>query len=147
MAVVARSRTIPAEPKEVWDVLADFGAIAAWADFVEHSSMLRAGPVEVGATRRIQVGSLVVLERIVDLDPPNALEYELEGLPRIVSSARNRWTLAPAAGNGTDATITTEVTVGPRPPQRAAERVLARVLASRSDAMLDGLAGHLEGNR
>lgn len=139
-----RSRILPAEQDAVWDVLADFGRIARWAGFVEHSSRLRSGPLEVGTTRRIQMGSTVVLERIVDLDPPAGLEYEIEGLPKIVSSVRNRWSLAPAAGGSTEASITTTVEVGPRPPQRLAERVLGRVLASRSDAMLAGLGEHLE---
>lgn len=142
MATVTRSRMVASDPEEVWDVLIDYGAIARWAGFVEHSSMLRSGPVELGSTRRIQVGSTVLLERIVDLDAPTSLEYEIEGLPKLVSSARNRWALAPSPGGGTDVSITTTVTVGPRPPQRLVERVLGRVLSSpiRHDAVRPGRA-------
>ena len=142
--IITRSSSLRFEPAEVWDVLADFGAIATWAGFVEHSSLLWTGPIEVGTTRRIQMGSMVVLERIVDLDAPTTLAYEIEGLPKLVSSVRNRWTVAPSSDGGTDVSIATTVTVGSRPPQRLAERVLGRVLASRSDAMLKGLAAHLE---
>ena len=142
-ATTTRSTSMRFGAEQIWDVLADFGGIATWAGFVEHSSMLQAGPVEVGAARRIQMGSMVVLERIVDVDALTTLEYEIEGLPKAVSLVRNRWTLAPASG-GTEVSIATTVRIGARPPQRLAERVLGRVLASRSDAMLAGLTAHLE---
>lgn len=143
MATVTRARSIPTKAQAVWDVLADFSAISQWAGFVDHSSMLHGGPLEVGSTRRIQAGRLVVLERLIELDPPTSLEYEIEGLPERISSVRNRWQLT-SAGDTTTASITTTVTIGPRPPQQLAERVVGRVLASRSDAMLAGLATHLE---
>ncbi len=143
MATVTRTRSIPTNAQAVWDVLADFSTISQWAGFVDHSSMLQGGPLEVGSTRRIQAGRLVVLERLIEFDPPTSLEYEIEGLPERISSVRNRWHLR-STGDTTTASITTTVTIGPRPPQQLAERVVGRVLASRSDAMLAGLAPHLE---
>ncbi len=43
MADVSRSRTIAAAPEEIWEVLADFGALSAWADGVDHSCVLNNG--------------------------------------------------------------------------------------------------------
>lgn len=146
MATVTRSSRIPADPAAVWDVLADYGSISRWVDFVEHSSLLRSGPLEVGTTRRIQAGRMVLLERLVDVEPPTALEYEIEGLPKRISSVRNRWTVEPR-DSGSEVSIATTVSIGPRPPQQLAERVVSRVLARRSDQMLDGLARHLEESR
>ena len=144
MATVTRSTTVPHDAPRVWDVLADFGAIADWTGFVEHSSLLRGEPLALGTTRRVQAGSVVVLERITRLEAPEVLEYEIDGLPKAVRAAGNRWELVSTAGAGTTVSITTSVTIGSRPPQRLAERVVGRVLASRSDAMLAGLHAHLE---
>ncbi len=147
MTTVSRGAVIPADPEAVWDVLADFGSIAKWAGFVEHSSLLRSGPLEPGLTRRVQMGRMVVLERLVDVDAPRALEYAIEGLLERVSSVRNRWTVDPDGTGLARVEIATSVTIGPRPPQQLAERVLGRVLARRSGDMLAGLTTHLESNR
>ncbi|MDH5278776.1 MAG: SRPBCC family protein [Actinomycetota bacterium] len=142
-----RSRRIAAASQAVWDVLADFAGISSWADFVDHASMLHGRPLDIGSTRRIQAGSTVVLERVTEVDPPHAFTYEIEGLPKRISSVQNCWSLGAAGADATDVSITTTVSVGPRPPQRLVERVVARMLARRSDAMLAGLAAHLEAHR
>lgn len=147
MATVVKTKSIPIKAQAIWDVLAEFDGIAEWADFVEHSTLLCAGPLEVGLTRRIQMGATVVLERIVDVEAPTALAYEIEGLPERISSVRNRWTLSPTGVDSTNVSISTTVAIGPRPPQQLAERVLGWVLARRSVDMLDGLAAHLEDHR
>jgi hypothetical protein len=59
----------------------------------------------------------------------------------------NRWTLAAGAGDSTAVTLTSTVDIGPRPPQKLAERVLCRFLARQSDVMLAGLANRLENAR
>lgn len=146
MASVTRTRTIGTKRQAVWDALADFGALSRWADFVDHSSMLRGGPLAVGSTRRVQAGRLVLLERVLVVEAPAVLEYAIEGLPQRIAEVRNRWDLDDA-GDATDVSITTTITIGPRPPHQAAERVVGRVLARRSDAMLAGLAAHLEDSR
>jgi hypothetical protein len=147
MASVTRTRRILATAPAVWMVLADFASISDWADFVDHSSALRGGPLDTGSTRRIQTGRTVVLERVTEVDPPRCLAYEIEGLPERISSVQNRWSLDPAGPDATDVSVTTTVAVGPRPPQRLIERVLGRMLAGRSEAMLAGLAAHLEARR
>jgi uncharacterized protein YndB with AHSA1/START domain len=149
MVVVAdsgRSRSIAVQPQAVWDVLADFGSISTWADNVDHSCLLShlADGVGVGTARRVQVGRNTLVERITGFDPPHALAYDIEGLPRRLGRIANRWSLQPAAGGGTIVTLTTTVRIGSRPLQNLAERVVCRVLAREFDTLLAGLINRWE---
>jgi uncharacterized protein YndB with AHSA1/START domain len=146
VADIERRRTIAASPEAIWDVLADFGAISAWAANIDHSCILVHGAGPVGTTRRIQVGRDTLVERIVECDPPRALAYEIEGLPRRLRAVTNRWTLRPS-GVSSVVTLTSTVEIGSRPSQQLAERALCRVLARQSDAMLAGLAKRMESAR
>jgi hypothetical protein len=146
VADVARTRTIAAAPNEIWDVLADFGAISSWADNIDHSCILVRAGEPVGTTRRIQVGRDVLVERIVEFDPPHALAYDIQGLPKRVRAVTNRWTLRPA-GDPTVVTLTSMVEIGSRSSQHLVERALCRVLARQSDVMLAGLAQRMESTR
>ncbi|MGK2880861.1 MAG: SRPBCC family protein [Mycobacterium sp.] len=129
----------------VWQVLADFGALSAWADRAEHSSMLSHGPDggPVGDTRRVQMGRTTLVERITEFAPTTVLAYDVEGLPKRLGKLANRWTLR-TVGTGTDVTITSTVHIGSGPLSAVAERVLCRVMAKRSESMLAGLARRLE---
>lgn len=149
MAHIQRSRVIAARPLEVWDVLADFGAISSWADNVDHSCILTSGAdgSPLGTTRRVQVKRDTLVERIIEFDPPRALSYDIDGLPRLLRRLTNRWTLAPGAGDATAVTLTSTVEIGSRPPQKLAERVVCRIMARQSDSMLAGLANRLENAR
>lgn len=142
-----RSRTIPAEAQPIWDVLADFGAISSWADIVDHSCLLSpaAQGVGVGATRRIQLGRNVVVERITDFDPPHTLAYDIDGLPRQIHRLNNRWTLQSVAG-GTAVTLSTTVGIGHNRLQHLAENAVARFTAKQLDALLDALSRRMEGS-
>jgi hypothetical protein len=135
----SRSLVIPAKAQAIWDVLADFGTISAWADGIDHSCVLNARPDVIGTTRRIQVGRNTVVERITEFDPPRALAYAIEGLPPRLGAVSNRWTLEPQ-GDRTRVTITSSVHTGSGPLARLTETVAARVLARQSDGMLAGLA-------
>jgi Polyketide cyclase / dehydrase and lipid transport len=132
-------------PQAIWDVLADFGALSSWADGADHSCVLNRGPdgAPLGTTRRVQVGRNTVVERITDFDAPTTLAYNIEGLPKRLRKAVNRWTLSPA-GDSTLVTLTSTVEVGSGPPARLAERVMLRFMAKQSDTMLAGLARRLE---
>ncbi|WCO66910.1 SRPBCC family protein [Iamia majanohamensis] len=149
MTDVVRARTIARPPEEVWDALADFGAIATWADRVDHSSLLRpgagGGAADVGAERRVQVGRSALLERVVESDRPDALAYDIEGLPPVVRRARNAWSLTSAGDGATAVTLTSTVDCGPRPPQKLVARLVGRRMGKESDSMLAGLARTLEG--
>lgn len=147
MATTDRTRTIAAPIKEIWDVLADFGAISTWADNVEHSCILVSGAEPVGTTRRLQVGRETLVERITEFDPPHTLAYDIEGLPKRLGALTNRWTLQSAGSSTTTVTLTSTVEIGSRVDQQLAERVLCRVLARQSDSMLAGLAQRLENAR
>ncbi|OBA59959.1 cyclase [Mycobacterium sp. 1100029.7] len=149
MADIQRTRVIAARAQDVWDVLADFGAISSWADNVDHSCILSAGAngAPLGTTRRVQVNRDTLVERIIAFDPPHALAYDIEGLPRLLRRVTNRWTLGAATGDASVVTLTSTVEIGTRPHQRLAERVLCRVVARQSDSMLAGLANRLESPR
>jgi hypothetical protein len=149
VADILRTRIIAARGQEVWDVLADFGAIGSWADNVDHSCILSSGVdgAAVGTTRRVQVKRDTLVERIIEFDPPHVLAYDIEGLPRLLRRVINRWTLAASAGDSSVVTLTSTVEIGPRPPQKLAERVVCRVMARQSDSMLAGLANRLENAR
>lgn len=148
MAHTHRSRTIAAAAHEIWDVLADFGSISGWADNVDHSCILTHGPdgQPQGTTRRIQAGRNTLVERVTEFDPPVALAYDIEGLPKRLRRVANRWTLHPTR-DGTEVTLTSTLEIGSRPTQQLAERLLCRVLARQSDVMLAGLANRMEKSR
>lgn len=146
VAQISRSRTIAASPRQVWDVLADFGALSSWAGNVDHSCLLEhgTGGVAVGTTRRVQVGRDTLVERITEFSPSEILAYDIEGLPRRLRRVSNRWRLAPAAGGGTDVTLTSTVDIAANPVAGLAERAICRFLSKQSDAMLAGLAARME---
>lgn len=142
VANISRCRTITATPQVIWGVLADFGSLSLWADNVDHSCVLNRGPdgAPLGTTRRVQVGRNTLVERITEFDPPTALAYQIEGLPRRLPTVTNRWTLSPA-GAATLVTLTS--TVETRFTRPAVWLVL-RFLAHQSDVLLAGLAHRLE---
>jgi uncharacterized protein YndB with AHSA1/START domain len=150
MTSVDRSRTIRASLTRVWDVLADFDQLAVWADNADHTCWLdepRADGEMVGRARRVQAKRVVLVETITVWEPPARLAYELGGLPLVVKSAVNEWTLAvdPGDSEATIVTLTTHVDCGPRPPQQLIARLVGRRLAKASDVMLAGLEQHLTG--
>ncbi|OBF58841.1 cyclase [Mycobacterium sp. 852002-53434_SCH5985345] len=149
MADIHRTRTIAARIGDVWETLADFAAISSWAGNVDHSCILFSGPdgAPVGTARRVQVNRDALVERITEFDPPRALGYDIEGLPRRLRRVSNRWTLAPATADSaaaTAVTLTSTVEIGPHAMQKLAELALCRVLARQSESMLAGLANRLE---
>jgi uncharacterized protein YndB with AHSA1/START domain len=149
VADIQRTRTVAARVQEVWDVLADFGAISTWVDNVDHSCILNSGAdgAPIGTTRRVQVKRDTLVERITEFDPPRALAYAIEGLPRLLRRVTNRWTLAASSAGSTVVTLTTTIEIGPGAPQRLAERIVCQVVARQSDSMLAGLANRLENAR
>ena len=140
MADIDRSRTVAAGAKDIWDVLADFGSISAWADNIDHSCILNHGSEPVGTTRRVQIGRNALVERITEFDPTWALAYDVEGLPKRLRRFNNRWTLRSAQGGNTVVTLTSTVEIGSLPLHRLAERAVCRVQVRQSDVMLAGLA-------
>lgn len=129
-------------------MLADFGAISAWASAVDHSCLLEHGDdaTAVGTTRRVQVGRDTVVERITESSPPDVLAYDIEGLPSRLGRVSNRWVLDPSDA-ATVVTLTTTVQIGRNPLAWAAEQAACRFIARTSDDLLAGLAARVEGSR
>lgn len=143
MAEAVRTCNVTSGPAVVWDVLADFGNLADWVSEIDHSELTTLETGGVGATRRVQRGRSVLLERVVDWEPGQSLAYEITGLPRIVRRAENRWHLD-ALGAGTEVTLTSIVDAGGRPPQELVATAVATAMGRVSRMLLAGLAAHLE---
>lgn len=142
MAEITCTRNIAAEPGVVWALLADFGAISAWAPNVDHSCLMSEQAEGIGMVRRVQVGRSSLVERVVDWAPGITLAYSIEGLPPVIRTAVNTWSLMEMA-NRTRVSLTSRVNAGPRPPQQLIAGVVARRLARASETMLAGLERHL----
>lgn len=138
MKTVERTGVIEAPSGRVWDVLADYGAIASWAPNVDHSCLLTERADGVGAVRRIQTGRTTLREVVKTWEPSASLSYRIIGLPPIVRSVTNTWRLA-GSGDTTTVTLTSQIDCGPRPPQQAIARVVGRRLATASEQMIAGL--------
>lgn len=143
MAEVVEESSIARSSDAVWAVLADFGAISRWAPNVDHSCVATEQADGVGAVRRVQVGRNAFLERVVAWEPGHELGYSIEGLPPVVRSVTNTWTLE-GSGASTTVTLTSRVDAGPRPPQQLIARIAGKGLAKASREMLAGLTSHLE---
>lgn len=148
---MSRTRIVAAEPRAVWDVLADFGSISSWAGNVDHSCILEHGVdgSPLGMSRRVQVGRNALVERITAFTPPSAtwpsvLGYDIEGLPRRLRRLANRWDVRPAGDGRTEVRVTSTVEIGANLLARAAENIVCRAMAKQSDAMLTGLAHEVE---
>jgi carbon monoxide dehydrogenase subunit G len=137
---------VDATPEEVWAVLADFGGIARWVPTIDHSCVISEISEGVGAVRRIQVGRTALLERVLEWEPGVALAYAIEGLPPVLRSVENRWTIVPV-GDRTRVALDTRVTAGPRPPHRLAARVATRRFGAVADQLLEGLAAEVDRRR
>jgi carbon monoxide dehydrogenase subunit G len=145
---VSHSHTIAADPEAIWEVLADFGSLAVWADGVDHSCLLNRGeePDPLGLTRRVQVGRDTFVETIVAFAPPRLLAYDISGVPRDLAVS-NRWNLQPEGTGRTTVTLTSTVRTRSQSLRPIAERVGARLVARRSKALLTSLAKHCEERR
>jgi hypothetical protein len=132
-----------AEPQVIWAVLADFGALSSWADGIDHSCLLaQGGPI--GLARRVQVGRTTLIETITTFSAPTELAYHISGLPRRFGRLSNRWTLVPAEHGVTAVTLTSTADIGAGSLARAAERLISRLVAGQSGALLAGLAKRVE---
>ena len=138
-----KTATLDTTPDVAWSVLADFGAIASWVPLIGHSCLIGQPESGLGATRRVQIARQVLIERVVTWDPGRSLAYDIEGLPPIVGTPRNTWTLSPNK-EGTHVALTTTIETGRNPVKKfAAGKALER-MALASDMMLAGLAARTQ---
>ena len=144
MAEVVDELRIEGSTSDVWAVLADFGSISRWASNVDHSCLMTLQATGTGAVRRVQVGRNALLEKVVTWEPEVALGYELIGVPPLVRTVTNTWSIS-AEGGTTAVKLTTQIEpAGPRPPQQLAARIFGRVLARASGQLLAGLKAYVE---
>lgn len=148
---VRRTRTVAAGTAAVWDLLADFGALATWADGIDHCCLLNGERHRqpIGWTRRIQTGRDVFLETVLEFEPRRALAYQVTGLPKGLSVV-NRWNLEPVSGGTTTVSLTgvsltSTVRVSSALLRPVGERALAAMMRRRSDSLLNSLATAVEG--
>lgn len=132
-----------AEPQAIWDVLADFGALSSWADGIDHSSVL-AQRAPIGLARRVQAGRTTLVETITSFTAPTDLAYDIAGLPRRFGRVGNRWTLCAAGAGTTAVTLTSTADIGTSRTARLVERLVSRLLARKSAALLVSLAKRVE---
>lgn len=135
----AIARRTSATPGEVWAVLSDYFRLASWASAIDHSSAMTATEAGVGASRRVQVGSTVLIENVVDWEPQAIMAYEIHGLPPVLKRVENRWTLRPD-GDGTSIELVALVEPGPRPPMKVAAKAVARRIGRTNRSLVDDLA-------
>ena len=138
MNEVNRSIEVPASPDAVWAVLADFGSISRWAPVVDHSCLLSDRTSGVGTVRRVQTGRVTLVERVEVWEPGSRRAYVIEGLPPVLKSVTNKWTLEPAP-SGCRVTLTSGIDAGNRPPQKLIAKAAGRRLGQASEEMLAGL--------
>jgi len=144
MIDVRHEQAVVAPPAAVWEMLARFDRLAEWATSVDHSSLLTARAEGVGTERRVQAGSMVLVEEITVWEPESRLAYVLRGLPPVVSEVVNDWMIE-ADGDGSRVALTAHITPGPRPPMRLAARVLARRIGASNAGLLTDLARATKG--
>jgi uncharacterized protein YndB with AHSA1/START domain len=135
-----RTRTLPASPEQLWDVIADPHHMPRWWPGVERMEGVEPDRfTQVFKTKR---GRPVRADfRVVTSEPPTtrAWEQEVDGTPfeRVLSASVIEVRLDPVSAG-------TEVTISQRQKLRGYSRtggfLVRRATASRLDAALDGLA-------
>lgn len=143
MATTSSTIILPVPLETVWATLARFEDVAQWGRGVSQSSLLSQADSGFGAVRRVQVGRTTLRETITVWEPLQELAYTIEGLPAIVRSAANTWTLA---AHGTGTSIGTRVTLSGEVETKAGrllDKVVARKISSANAELLAGLEDHL----
>lgn len=140
MAGTRRTRTLPASPDQLWELIADPHHMPRWWPGVERMEGVEPDRfTQVFKTKR---GRPVRADfRVVTSDPPTtrAWEQEVDGTPfeRVLSASVIEVRLAPVPAG-------TEVTISQRQKLRGYSRtggfLVRRATASRLDEALDGLA-------
>jgi hypothetical protein len=127
----------------VWEVLADFGAIAQWVPMIQHSCLLSEQTEGVGTLRRVQIARQTLVERVTVWDPPRELAYTIEGLPPMVGAAHTTWRVTPVhdhdAAARTDVVITTRIDTGRNPAKVLIAKKALERMALAAEMMLAGL--------
>lgn len=142
MIHIERSSEIAATPAEIWEVLADFGALASWVPMIQHTCPLSDQTEGVGTVRRVQVQRQTLVETVTVWSPPDTLTYTIEGLPSIAGVPVTTWRLI-ADGPNTRVTVSTDLDTGRNPIRRLVGRKVLERLGLAAEFMLAGLAARV----
>ncbi len=134
---------IDAEASDIWATLASFESIREWAPNVDHAALLNELSEGLGMSRRIQQGSTVVIETVTVWDPPQCLEYRIDGLPTRIGTVTNRWEIAIHEGH-CSVGLTASAGGDAKGPAKLAGRAVAVALGRINATMLNGLKAYLE---
>ena len=142
MIHIERSSEIAATPAEIWEVLADFGALASWVPMIQHTCPLSDQTEGVGTVRRVQVQRQTLVETVTVWSPPDTLTYTIEGLPPIAGVPVTTWRQI-ANGPSTRVTVSTDLNTGRNPIRRLVGRKVLERLGLAAEFMLAGLAARV----
>ena len=142
MIHIERSSEIAATPAEIWEVLADFGALASWVPMIQHTCPLSDQTEGVGTVRQVQVQRQTLVETVTVWSPPDTLTYTIEGLPLIAGVPVTTWRLI-ADGPNTRVTVSTDLDTGRNPIRRLVGRKVLDRLGLAAEFMLAGLAARV----
>ena len=146
MPRITKELRITASKEQVWDILADFGAVSNWAPNVSESHTTTEAIRGVGAVRVCDHEKMGHLEeRIVAWDEGSSLSYDVtKGLPFPMKSLNNVWSVSDA-GDGAVVTLTMDFRMG-LGPLGALPALIARPLMRKEMGVnLAGLKQYTEG--
>ena len=140
---VVKTGRSSAAPEAVWAVLGDYFQLHTWASAINHCSAMTATPAGPDASRRVVVGSNVLIEDVVEWEPNQVMAYEIIGLPPVLRSVQNRWVLTPD-GDGTAIELTAAIEPGPRPPMKVAAKGAGQMIGRTNKSLIDDLVTRSE---
>lgn len=142
MAKKIQSITTSCSAKEVWSVLSKFDEISSWADNVDHSCYLTEQESGIGAVRRIQHGSNIIIETVTKWDDVSCLAYRLDGFPPVFRRITNSWQIHEEKS---ETFIELAVEIIPiRPPVEVVAKIVSHLIARVNKKMLSNFKNHLE---
>jgi uncharacterized protein YndB with AHSA1/START domain len=133
------SRVMPGPPERVFAVLQDLDSWPKWFVDFKRAEKTTAGPLGLGATRRVWVGPLSLEERFVAWDPGKRFSFTMldMNLPLLASMLED-WQLTPVEGG-------TRVDYRVRFDVSALLRPFSKLLLRRFGPMFEKALPNLEG--
>lgn len=146
MSSLTRSVAIDAGKDNVWEVLADFGAVSKWAPTITDSATVGDVTQGVGAVRTCEHEKMGTLqETIVSWTEGEEYSYDVTaGLPFPMKALRNQWNVR-EQGAGTAVTLHQEFSTKLGPLGWLMESMmLKRMMRQEMRLALAGLKYHIE---
>ncbi len=147
MSVVTQSRHVSSPVAKVWEALSDFGGVHRFAAGVKSSPIIKGTPDRgVGSERSCTLyDGNTVLERVTESIENKRISVEIFESSMPIKTADATFTLAPAAGGGTDIIVTMEYVVKYGPIGVAMDVLMMRsAMNATFENLLAGLDHHLQ---